>query len=248
MIEIKNLTFSYSSNGMPKTLDNLNLRIKKGEQVAVIGPSGAGKSTVLKCINRLLIPSSGSINIGGQETMGLSERGVRKMRRKISMIFQSFSLLQRVSALNNVLLGRLSYVPIYRRYIYGLTYTRRDYEIALECLKQVKMEELSYRRVDNLSGGQQQRVGVARALAQKPSCILADEPVSNLDPKIKREILDLITSLCRRNNFTLVISMHEVDLVKKYISRVIGLSEGRIVFDGPVVDLTKNDNKKIFGE
>jgi len=247
MIDIRNLTFSYSSNGQPKTLNNLNLRIERGEQVAIVGPSGAGKSTLLKCINRLLQPSDGSIKIEGRETMGLPRNEIRKLRRGIGMIFQNFGLLQRTSAIGNVLMGRLAYAPFHRKYLYGLTYTRRDYEIALESLEQVKMGELTYRRVDNLSGGQQQRVGVARALAQKPSFILADEPVSNLDPKIKVEILDLITSICRNSGFTLIISMHEVSLVRKYIPRVIGLSEGKIVFDGLVQDLTEKDYRNIFG-
>ncbi|GAI02960.1 unnamed protein product, partial [marine sediment metagenome] len=142
--------------------------------------------------------------------------------------FQNFNLIQRIPVMDNVLLGRLSYIPAYRKYLYGFAYSHRDYQIALESLKQVRIENFASQRVDRLSGGQQQRVGIARALAQEPEVILADEPVSNLDPKIKAEVMSLLVSICKKKKLTLLVSMHEIDLVKKYVSRVVGLVAGKI--------------------
>lgn len=162
------------------------------------------------------------------------------------MIFQNFNLIKRVSALDNVLTGRLAYAPLCRRYFYGFSYSRNDYEIALDCLELVQIIEFADRRVDRLSGGQQQRVGVARALAQQPEVILADEPVSNLDPKTKAEIIDLLISICKKKKLTLVISIHEIELVKGFVSRIIGLNHGRLVFDGSSKALTGKKYEEIY--
>lgn len=247
MIQIKNLVFEYAGVHPFLALDDINLGIEAGERVAIIGPSGSGKSTLLKCINRLLEPTVGSIKIREREISGLSKRMMRKVRQKLGMVFQNFNLIQRIPAIDNVLLGRLPYIPAYRKYLYGFAYSRRDYQVALESLKQVQIESLASRRVDRLSGGQQQRVGIARALAQEPQVILADEPVSNLDPKIKAEVMDLLVSICKKQGLTLLVSMHEIDLVKKYVSRVVGLVAGNIVFDGTPECMTEADYRKIYG-
>ena len=249
MIEIKNLTFEYflPGGGQIRALEDINLEVGEGERVAVIGPSGAGKSTLLKCINHLHQPSGGSVKVNGEEISALSNHRIREIRQKLGMIFQNFNLIQRISAIENVLLGRLSYIPFYRKFCYSFAYSRRDFEIALDSLRQVQIEELAYRRVDRLSGGQQQRVGVARALAQEPTVILADEPVSNLDPKTKREIMELVTSICEQKDLTLLISMHEVNLVKEYVNRVLGLVNGKIVFDDTPKGLTGDKYAKIYG-
>jgi len=248
MIEISKLSFEYHLAGAKsaKVLKNINLHIGVGERVAIVGPSGAGKSTFLKCINRLLQPIVGSIKIQNQEIMNLSNREIRKIRQRLAMIFQNFNLIQRISAIDNVLLGRLSFIPYYRKYLYGFAYSSQDYKIALNNLHQVQIEEFAFRRADQLSGGQQQRIGIARALTQEPEIILADEPVSNLDPKIKTEILELLLSICNDKNLTLLISMHEIELVKQFVSRVIGFSKGQIVFDGTPQELGNAEYKKIY--
>lgn len=248
MIEISKLSFKYrlASAKSPRVLKNINLHIGVGERVAIVGPSGAGKSTFLKCINRLLQPMVGSIKIQNQEIMNLSNREIRKIRQRLAMIFQNFNLIERISAIDNVLLGRLSFIPYYRKYLYGFAYSSQDYKIALDNLQQVQIEEFAFRRADQLSGGQQQRIGIARALTQEPEIILADEPVSNLDPKIKTEILELLLSICNDKNLTLLISMHEIELVKQFVSRVIGFSEGQIVFDGTPQELGNAEYKKIY--
>lgn len=247
MIQIKNLVFEYTGVQPFLALDNINLEIGVGEKVAIIGPSGSGKSTLLKCINRLLEPASGSIKIARQETIGLSKKRMRKLRQKLGMVFQNFNLIERIPVIDNVLLGRLSYIPTYRKYLYGFAYSHGDYQIALGSLRQVQIEKFASQRVDRLSGGQQQRVGIARALAQRPKVILADEPVSNLDPKVKAEVMNLLVSICKEKKITLLVSMHEVDLVKKYVSRVIGLTAGKIVFDGTPEAMTNQDYGKIYG-
>lgn len=248
MIEISKLSFEYplDSAKSSKVLKNINLHIGVGERVAIVGPSGAGKSTFLKCINRLLQPMTGSIKIQNQEIMNLSNREIRKIRQRLAMIFQNFNLIERISAIDNVLLGRLSFVPYYRKYLYGFAYSSQDYKIALDNLHQVQIEEFAFRRADQLSGGQQQRIGIARALTQEPEIILADEPVSNLDPKIKTEILELLLSICDDKDLTLLISMHEIELVKRFVYRVIGFSEGQIVFDGTPQELGNAEYKKIY--
>lgn len=232
MIEIKNLCHTYK--GSVVGVKNISLTIRNGETVAVVGISGAGKSTLLRCINRLIEPTSGQVFIDGQDIVSCPESKARLIRRKIGMVFQTFNLLLRLPAIKSVLMGRLGYTYYYRK---------ADMEMALDCLRKVGMEDLAYRRADRLSGGQQQRVGVARALAQQPSIILGDEPVSNLDPTRKREIMDLLGGIQRETGMTLVVSLHDIDLAKKYASRIIGMVKGEVVFDGKPDEL---DDEKII--
>lgn len=232
MIEIKNLCHIYK--GSVVGVRNISLTIGDGETVAIVGVSGAGKSTLLRCINRLIEPTSGQVIIDGEDISNCSEKKARLIRRKMGMVFQTFNLLLRLPAIKSVLMGRLGYT-----YRYG----KADMEIALDCLRKVGMEDLAYRRADRLSGGQQQRVGVARALAQQPSIILGDEPVSNLDPTRKREIMDLLSAIQKERGMTLVVSLHDIDLAKKYASRIIGMVKGEVVFDGKPEEL---DDEKII--
>ena len=227
-------------------VNNINLRIDDGEIVAVIGVSGAGKSTLLRCINRLLEPTSGEVFIDGEDILHCSERKAQVMRRKIGMVFQNFNLLQRSLVIQNVLMGRLGYISTSRSLLSSRAYTKDDISLALDCLRRAGIEDLAYRRVNALSGGQQQRVGVARALAQKPSIILADEPVSNLDPTRAREIMNLLSEIHKQEGMTTVISLHNIEIAREYASRIIGMVKGEIVFDAKPEELTDEKIVEIF--
>ena len=249
MILIKNLCHIYNPHRGADSVvgaNNINLRIGDGEIVAVIGISGAGKSTLLRCINRLLEPTSGEVFIDGEDILHCSERKAQAMRRKIGMVFQNFNLLQRSLVIHNVLMGRLGYISTLRSLFFGRAYSRDDVDIALDCLRWVGIEDLAYRRADALSGGQQQRVGIARALAQEPSIILGDEPVSNLDPTRAREIMNLLSEIHQREGMTTVISLHNIEIAKEYASRIIGLVKGEVVFDGKPAELTDEKIVEIF--
>lgn len=227
-------------------VNDTNLSIGDGEIVAVIGISGAGKSTLLRCINRLLEPTRGEIFIDGEEILHCPEGKAQLIRRKIGMVFQNFNLLQRSLVIQNVLMGRLGYISTSRSLLFGHAYSKDNISIALDCLRRVGIEDLAYRRVDALSGGQQQRVGIARALAQKPSIILGDEPVSNLDPTRAREIMNLLSEIHKRARMTTVISLHNLEIAKEYASRIIGLVKGGVVFDGKPEELTDEKIVEIF--
>ena len=245
MILIENLCHVYRQRRESIIgVKDVNLRVGAGELVAVIGISGAGKSTLLRCINRLIEPTSGEVYVDGEEILHCSERKAQSMRRKIGMVFQNFNLLHRSLAIQNVLVGRLSYVSTMRS-LYP-RYSKGDIDIALDCLRRVGIEDLAYRRVDTLSGGQQQRVGVARALAQRPSIILADEPVSNLDPTRKKEIMGLLKEIHQRENMTMVVSLHDVEAIRQYATRVIGMVKGEVVFDGSPDELSDERAMEIF--
>lgn len=245
MILIKNLHHIYRANSLVG-LNNINLMISGAEIVAIIGISGAGKSTLLRCINRLLEPTSGEVFIDGEEMLHCPERKAQLIRRKIGMVFQNFNLLQRSPVISNVLLGRLGYMSTARSLLSSRAYGKDDVAIAQDCLERVGIGDLAYRRVDTLSGGQKQRVGIARALAQKPSIILADEPVSNLDPTRKREIMNLLKEIHQQEAITMVISLHDMEIAKEYTSRIIGMVKGEIVFDSPPEELLDEKIVEIF--
>ena len=245
MIKIENLNHTYK-NRNEEAVKNINLHIKKGESVIIIGSSGSGKSTLLKCINRLVEPTSGKILIESEDIINSQIKKAEKLRSKIGMIFQNFNLIDRETVLNNVLNGRLSYnKPI--KTIFG-KFSKEDNEIVEESIRRVGLEEFKSERVSNLSGGQKQRVAIARALSQKPDIILADEPVSNLDPKLMKEIMDLLKGICVEKGITLVSSLHFLDFAKRYGSRIIGMRDGQIVFDGTPEDLTEKDIVDIYGK
>ncbi|MDQ2730421.1 MAG: phosphonate ABC transporter ATP-binding protein [Armatimonadota bacterium] len=229
VVSVQGLSHSYR-RGQP-VLRGLDLPIRKGEMVAVIGLSGAGKSTLLRCINGLVTPSEGSVEVFGQDVAKLHERDRVQLRRRIGMIFQEFNLVDRLSALKNVLVGRLGYTATIPSCLH--LFKKEDVAFARECLAKVGLEEYETRRVRDLSGGQKQRVAIARSMAQQAELILADEATANLDVLTKAEIMDLLQALTREQGVTMLFSMHDLPLARAYCSRIIGLKDGQITFDAP---------------
>ncbi|WP_257009930.1 phosphonate ABC transporter ATP-binding protein [Evansella halocellulosilytica] len=227
-----------------EAIKSLSVTIKRGELVAVIGPSGAGKSTFLRCINRLEEPSSGKIVFNRTDIVTAKGRKLKEMRRQIGMIFQHFNLIKRVPAVKNVLHGRLGYT-FWLRGGLGL-FTENDTREALALLRKVGLEEHAFKRADELSGGQQQRVGIARALAQKPSLILADEPIASLDPSSSEKVMHDLKSISVEEGITTLINLHQVEIAKDFADRVIAINRGEIVFDGPPHTLTKTSIEQIY--
>ena len=223
-------------NGL-HALKNISLEINQGEFVAIIGLSGAGKSTLLRTINRMHDISEGSLTVNGQEINDLAGKDLRKFRRKIGMVFQSFNLVTRTTVVNNVLTSRVPDMPLWKSII-GL-YSKEDKVIALEALDKVGILDKAYVRADQLSGGQQQRVALARTLAQKPEIILADEPVAALDPITAKQVMDDFKKINKELNMSVLINIHHVDLALKYADRVIGIKAGEIVYDGPSGEVLK---------
>ncbi|MHA6482060.1 phosphonate ABC transporter ATP-binding protein [Paenibacillus sp. strain BS8-2] len=217
-------------------LSGINLKVEAGEFIAVIGPSGAGKSTLLRCLNRMVEPSSGEIVFHGARTIGAGNRKLRQIRREISMIFQGFNLVERSSVLTNVLHGRLGYMSSWRGAL-GL-FAKPDVLEATRLLERVGLSEQIHKRADELSGGQQQRVGIARALAQKPQLILADEPIASLDPASSETVMRSLYTFCKEDGIACLCNLHQVDMAKKYATRIIGIHKGQKVFDGTPDELT----------
>ena len=243
MIKFDNVNKVYS-NGL-HALKNVSLEIKQGEFVAIIGLSGAGKSTLLRTINRMHDISEGSLTVNGQEVNDLSGKDLRKFRRKVGMVFQSFNLVTRTTVINNVLTSRVPDMPLWKSII-GL-YSKEDKVIALEALDKVGILDKAYVRADQLSGGQQQRVALARTLAQKPEIILADEPVAALDPITAKQVMDDFKQINKELNMSVLINIHHVDLALKYADRVIGIKAGEIVYDGPATKVDSEVLKQIYG-
>ena len=243
MIKFDNVNKVYS-NGL-HALKNVSLEIKQGEFVAIIGLSGAGKSTLLRTINRMHDISEGSLTVNGQEVNDLSGKDLRKFRRKVGMVFQSFNLVTRTTVINNVLTSRVPDMPLWKSII-GL-YSKEDKVIALEALDKVGILDKAYVRADQLSGGQQQRVALARTLAQKPEIILADEPVAAFDPITAKQVMDDFKKINKELNMSVLINIHHVDLALKYADRVIGIKAGEIVYDGPATKVDSEVLKQIYG-
>jgi len=252
ILEVRGLEKSYG--GAP-VLKGVDLAIEQGEFVGVIGLSGSGKSTLLRCINRLIDASAGEILVPrallGETANGVSadvrmldRRELRLLRRKIGMVFQQFNIVKRMSVIDNVLSGSLGYQPVLRGSlrIFSGEMKRR----ALVNLKRVGLLDHAYKRADTLSGGEQQRVAIARTLMQEPVLILADEPVSSLDPKLSRVVLDILKRVCREDGITALVSLHTLELTREYADRVIGLKQGRIFFDGPARDLTEAVSDSVY--
>ena len=231
-------------NGL-HALKNVSLEINQGEFVAIIGLSGAGKSTLLRTINRMHDISEGSLIVNGQEIKNLKGKDLRRFRRKVGMVFQSFNLVTRTTVINNVLTSRVPDMPLWKSII-GL-YSKEDKIIALEALDKVGILDKAYVRADQLSGGQQQRVALARTLAQKPEIILADEPVAALDPITATQVMDDFKKINKELNMSVLINIHHVDLALKYADRVIGIKAGEIVYDGAAKDVTNEVLKQIYG-
>jgi phosphonate transport system ATP-binding protein len=228
-----------------RALNNASLEITQGEFVAVIGLSGAGKSTLIKMVNRMTDVTDGKLIVNGTDVMTLGGKSLRKFRRGVGMVFQSFNLINRTSVINNVLAARVAEMGIVRSLL-GI-YSKKDKMIALESLEKVGILEKAYRRADQLSGGQQQRVALARTLAQRPKIILADEPVASLDPITANQIMKDFRRINESEKITVIVNMHHVDLALKYAKRVVGINKGEIVFDGPASEVSEELLKKIYG-
>jgi phosphonate transport system ATP-binding protein len=243
IVSLVNVSKTYV-RGKLVALTDVSFDVGHGEFVVILGPSGAGKSTMLRCINRLAEPTSGQIFLRGNEITN-APRSLRKARQEIGMVFQQFNLVTRLSVMMNVLSGRLSYRSTWRSLFYS--FTREDRAIALECLEMVALGHKAFQRADTLSGGEQQRVAIARALAQRPKLILADEPVASLDPKIARQVLDYLKDVSQRLGISVICNLHQIDFAREYAERIIGLSQGKLIFDGPPGALTDDILNQIYG-
>jgi phosphonate transport system ATP-binding protein len=247
MLEIKNLSKTYADG--TQALKNVSFNLERGEFLVIIGLSGSGKSTLLRCINRLIEPTSGSITWDGADVCAAKGAELRKIRSQIGMIFQHFNLVKRLSVINNVLSGRLGRVSTWKSLYYK--FSKKDYQDAYSALKKVGITEQAQKRADELSGGQQQRVGIARAIMQEPLMVLADEPVASLDPVLAHTILGYIEKMNQEQDITVICSLHYLDLVQRYATRVIGLKDGEIVYRGTGEDIrrmTDREFREIYGE
>lgn len=242
-IEVRRLYHSYDDSEF--VLRGIDFDVEPGEVVVLLGSSGAGKSTLLRCLNFLVKPTRGEILLEGQDILCCSGKKLYQVRRKMGMIFQEFNLINRTSVLENVMLGRLGYNSTLRSVLNW--FPPSEYEVAWESLEKVGMAGYAYEIVANLSGGERQRVGIARALSQKPRILLADEPVSNLDPKLMVEIMDLLMEICASEGLTLLASLHFVELAKRYAGKLIGIREGTVVFDDHPSLLGKREVDEIYG-
>ena len=243
MIRLEDLSVTYP--GGVEALRGIDLTIDDGEFVVVVGLSGAGKSTLLRVLNGLVPATSGSVIVEGTQVVGASPATLRQIRSGIGMIFQTFNLVNRTTVLNNVLMGRLSVVPAWRSTL-GL-WPAEDREAAMVALERVGIVEKAYVRASNLSGGQQQRVGIARALAQEPGLMLADEPVTALDPVTSRHVMGDLQRINRELGITPVVNLHFLDLAREYGRRLIGLRDGEVVFDGDIGDVNDETFRDIYG-
>ncbi len=244
MIKLTEVSHTYS-NGT-RALQNITLDITADRFTALIGASGAGKSTLMRILNGLVKPKTGKVVIDGLELTKANPFEIRNTRKKIGMVFQQFNLVKRLSALENALTGRLGYMPSWRSSLKA--YTRADKELAMSMLERVGLADLAWQRADTLSGGQQQRVGIARALAQQPKLILADEPISALDPKSAEQVMELLKSINQEDGIGVVANLHFLDTVRDYADRVIGLKQSEFVFDGTPTALDDIATESIYGE
>ena len=247
MLEVKHLTKIYEDGTV--ALRDVSFTVEDGEFLVIIGLSGSGKSTLLRCINRLIEPTEGQIIWNGIDITAADPTQLRQIRRQIGMIFQQFNLVKRSTVLTNVLAGRLGYVNPWASLLHR--FPKEDMEMAMRALERVGITDQAHKRADELSGGQQQRVGIARALMQQPKMILADEPVASLDPVLAHSILGYLEQLNQEEGITVLCSLHYLDLVQRYATRVIGLRDGRIVYRGTREDIrrmTDDEFKEIYGE
>jgi phosphonate transport system ATP-binding protein len=243
MLALRHLSKSYVA-GKP-VLTDINVEIGARGITAIIGASGTGKSTLIRCINRLVEPTAGEILFDGRDLAKLSGAELRQARRHIGMVFQEYNLVERLTVMENLLSGRLGYVSSWRAW--RRSFPPDDIRKAYELLDVVGLSGFANRRADALSGGQRQRVGIARAVMQEPKLLLADEPTSSLDPKTSVEIMELLANVGRDRGIPVLINMHDVDLAKRFADRIIGMTDGTIVFDGAPAYLTDDVLKQIYG-
>lgn len=244
MLRLEALTKRYRTGDL--ALKGVDLEIPDGQVVALIGPSGAGKSTLIRCVNRLVEPTSGNVTLNDLDLTSLSQSALRKARRRMGMIFQEYALVERLTVMENVLSGRLGYVGFWQSWF--RKFPPEDISEAFRLLDRVGLTEMVDKRADELSGGQRQRVGIARALIQNPDLLLVDEPTASLDPKTSRQIMRLICELCEERGLTAIINIHDVLLAQLFAERIVGLRLGEIVYDGAPSGLTTDVLTDIYGE
>ena len=239
-LEVKNLVFNY---GMKNILNGISFDVPKGEFIAIVGKSGAGKSTLLRCLNLLNKPNSGEINISGENIINFNKKKLKMIRREIAFIFQDYNVLDNLYTVENVLtpyLVKKSIVGLF------LGYTKEEYKEGVGYLRQVGLEEEAFKKSKYLSGGQKQRVAIAKALAQDPKLLLADEPVSSLDEKNTMLIMDTFKKLNEQNGITVLINLHDVNLAKKYSTRILGLKDGKVLFYKDSDKVTKDEFDELY--
>jgi phosphonate transport system ATP-binding protein len=244
MLELRQLEKRYPTGDL--ALNGVSLRVGAGELVGLIGPSGAGKSTLIRCVNRLVQPSGGQINLDGQDLSMLGSAGLRHARRQIGMIFQEYALIERLTVMENLLSGRLGYTGFWASWF--RRFEGDDIAQAFSLLERVGLGGMENKRADALSGGQRQRVGIARALMQSPKLLLVDEPTASLDPKTSRQIMRLILELCHERGLAAIVNIHDVVLATEFLPRIVGLRAGIVVYDGPTVNIDKTVLTNIYGD
>ncbi|HJN50966.1 MAG: phosphonate ABC transporter ATP-binding protein [Pseudomonadales bacterium] len=244
MLRLHRLSKQYQAGD--DALKGVDLEVPDGQVVALIGPSGAGKSTLIRCINRLVEPSSGQVFLDDEEVTALGSRRLRRTRRRMGMIFQEYALIERLTVMENVLSGQLGYVGFLRSYF--RRFPTETVQQAFQLLERVGLTEHYDKRADELSGGQRQRVGIARAILQQPDILLVDEPTASLDPRTSRQIMRLISELCSERQLAAIVNIHDVTLAQMFVARIVGLREGEVVFDGKPDDLTNEVLTEIYGE
>ncbi len=242
MLKIENLRKTYKTG--VEALRDISIKVEEGEFVVVLGKSGSGKSTLLRCINRLVEPTSGRVFLNDEEITGASSGKLRQLRQKIGMVFQQYNLVSRFSVQTNILAGRLSTVSTAASMLN--LFPQADVEKSQQVLDRLGIADKEFDRADKLSGGQQQRVGLARALMQDPQLILADEPVSSLDPSTSKQIMDLLAEFNQRDGVAVICNLHLPSLAREYGSRIIALNEGQIVYDGPATDLSETELNSFY--
>lgn len=243
MLVLQDLSKTYKTGDT--ALSDVSLNVPKGQVMGLIGPSGAGKSTLIRCINRLVQPSGGKVVLGDVDLVTLGKADLRRQRRRIGMIFQEYAFVERLTVMENVLSGRLGYVPFWRSFL--RKFPASDIQRAYQLLDRVGLLEHADKRADALSGGQRQRVGIARALAQDPELLLVDEPTASLDPKTSRQIMRLLTEICAERDLPAIVNIHDVPLAQQFMQRIVGLRAGRVVFDGTPDQLTHDALTAIYG-
>ncbi len=244
MLKLVGLTKRYRTGD--EALKGIDLEVPDGQVVALIGPSGAGKSTLIRCVNRLVEPTAGSVRLNDVDLTSLSAAQLRRARRRMGMIFQEYALVERLSVMENVLSGRLGYVNFWRSWF--RRFPQSDIDEAFRLLSRVGLDHMVDKRADELSGGQRQRVGICRALIQDPELLLVDEPTASLDPKTSRQIMRLIVELCNERRLAAIVNIHDVQLAQMFAQRIVGLRLGEIVYDGPPTGLTETVLTEIYGE
>jgi phosphonate transport system ATP-binding protein len=244
MLELRQLEKRYPTGDL--ALKGVSLSVGAGEMLGLIGPSGAGKSTLIRCVNRLVEPTAGKIELDGQDLSILGSGGLRGARRQIGMIFQEYALIERLTVMENLLSGRLGYTGFWASWF--RRFKGDDIAQAYSLLERVGLSGMENKRADALSGGQRQRVGIARALMQSPKLLLVDEPTASLDPKTSRQIMRLILELCQERGLAAIVNIHDVVLATEFLPRIVGLRAGIVVYDGPAANIDKTILTNIYGD